>query len=207
MKNLVSLIALLVLFATPCLLQESCAEEQPLAEQEDLKATLQTCIKRVDSLEASMQKMAQLESAVKKVGELEAALKALQTKFDNPPELTTASHFLGVFWFTGGVQEFKIPVSVVPETAREVLILCNVDSIGAGINILQGNVWTQRNGKKFSYFFSSYRNLGNSWNTNSNYWWFPIQGTDRTLYATSTNYVQPANVRASDLGLMVVGYR
>ena len=149
MRQYLSLIALTLLLASPCLLQEGCAVDVRQAEEPapisnaDLRESLQSCIRRVDRLEASF--------------------KTLSQEVRNPTELTTIWHFLGVYYFTGAVQGYSIPVSVVPETAREVLILVNVDSMGAGlIQTIQGNVWTQRPDKKFNYFYSSHRNFANS---------------------------------------------
>ena len=198
MQRYLIVLALMFLLNAPCLLQDTCSvDERQAVEQtpdpsaaviEELRAGLKTCMNRVDGLEAS--------------------IKDLTTKVQNPPELTTVWHFLGVYWFTGAVQGFSIPTTVVPETAREVLILCNIDSTGAGGHIIQGNMWTQRKDKKFNYFYSSYRNQDSkSWNTNSNYWWFPISGTDRTIYVNSANFVQAANLRTSDLGIGIVAYR
>jgi hypothetical protein len=197
MNRYLSLVALMLLLTAPCLLQESCAVDvrqaedpapsEPAIRNDDLRESLQTCIKRLDGLEES--------------------IKTLRQEVRNPPELTTVWHFLGVYYFTGAVQGYSIPVSVVPETAREVLILFNVDTMGPGIQTIQGNAWTQRPDKKFSYFYSSHRNFASTWSTNSMYWWFPIRNTDRTLYVNSSNFVQAANSRSNNLGLGIVAYR
>ena len=196
MNRYLSLVALMLLLAAPCLLQE-CPAEVPEPKNDDLRESLETCIKRIDSLEKSFTR----------VDQLEATVKALRTQIDNPPEMTSMWHFMGLYHFTGSVQGFSIPVSAVPETAREALVFMNIDTSGPGAPLIQGNVWTQRKDKKFNYFYSSNRNFAPYRTTNSMYWWFPIRNTDRTLYVMSTTFSQDPSSHANVIGLGIVAYR
>ena len=183
MNKSLSIAVVMLLLASPILLQATCNESQETVTQ----ITTDVSSVRLEKLEARLQ---QLEQRLR------------EGSFWQPVEHVS----LGFYNFRGNVQEHVIPETVVPAGATEVLVAVNWNSGNEGPSrFVDTAVWTQHSdGRKFSMYTSGFRYPQNALSYDTQCFWFPLTGTDRKLYVHSKD-VQIHNCHG--LKLHIIGYR
>ena len=102
-----------------------------------------------------------------------------------------------------GTQSYDIP-SVIPSSAKEVLVLADVQAGYSGPNdvIHYVKIYTQQNSHKFEKYIVLKSYHQSAWSVNSDNLWFPMTA-NRKVYVESSR----AHTMNLKLNLNVIGYR